>query len=150
MTERLQISNYQPTPSEVKRLEKEGLSLAKVLEYNQPREKDFARIQEIQPGSGLVDAILATDLRANISDILNQQVALTNPEFPADESDIANSQAKSIRILSLRLEGNPYPGRGFSKEKGQLVLEALKSQHWNSQSLPTCLKTLRNMLIVQE
>lgn len=140
MSERIQT--YQPSVEEQARLDKEGIKIDELLKYDQPSVKDMRGLDAM--GYTLVDAILLTNLHHNIKDALNQVTALLSPAYPTKslDRDIRVSKKKAQDAIGSYLKGNPYPGKGFSKERGQQILDAVKEQKWNRRNLRSSLDSL--------
>ncbi len=136
---------YQLSAKEIALLEREGIAFQELLQYDIPPEEELEKLKVIL-GYGIVEAILMRDVRKNIFDALAQVVPLTFPFYHPEnlEGRIAEAQTRFLNIVELRLKGNPYPGKDFSREQGLGVLELVKSQTWTSQTLGSCLQEIRD------
>lgn len=92
--------------------------------------------------------MIRINLRGNIRDALNQVVPYLLPEFPQQgiEEGIQETQAHTINIVGRYLEGNPYSGKGFTRQQGELALETIRQQTWNKSNLGTCLAQVRAII----
>lgn len=142
MTERLRIVNYQPTPNEIERLESEGVTLAKILTYDQPSKQDFEKLSA--RGYGLVDMILMSDLRKNLHDAVSQCTPLTSGIF--SDSDLQEAHQTLVGISRLRCTGNPYPGKGFCLDKAREFISLAEQQCWTARTIKSNLTKLREFL----
>lgn len=140
------ITDYQPTSKESKMLKKAGLTLQQVLQFSQPTAKQLEIFQK--SGWGLVDVILTMNLRTSIQEALNQASIYVIFPSPEEELDglIDKAQIRAVETVTLFLSHNLYPGKDFSKAQGELALETMKGQVWDSSNLKGCLSQVRNIL----
>jgi hypothetical protein len=143
----MRIVDYQPTPMELEMLAKAELNLAQVLAFNQPSAEELAAMMNAGT-PGLVGAILSKSLRGDILDIVSWADPYASPMFPAVSKDekIKATQQRAIETLSENLEGNPYPGKGFSKQQGEQALALIKSRNWNGENIASCLQQIRELV----
>lgn len=122
------IPNYQPTQRELSALHKAGLTLEEALKFDLPSEEAVSSFNDAMATDfTALELMLMVPLSKDLSeDVLNNMLgSVYLGQIP---SDFHSFRTELIERLERKLEGNPYPGRGFSVKQAREVIEWLKGQ----------------------
>ena len=131
MTERL---NYQPTAADLENLHERGITLEQVLSFDWPTPEQLSVFTQF--GGTLIDAILLTNVKANILDALGQMVPIRYQlvEIPLTTEMLSEMQTRFIYLLLRYTSGNPYFPSGFTRTDAESILFIAQDTAWTPEN----------------